>query len=45
MDWCIMTGMSGVSRRMELEDGLLPRLRRTKETGTKINFLPDDGDL
>lgn len=26
----------------ELENGLLPRLRRTKETGTKINFLPDD---
>ena len=27
---------------LELENGLLPRLRRTKETGTKINFLPDD---
>ena len=26
----------------ELENGLLPRLRRTKGTGTKINFLPDD---
>ncbi len=25
----------------ELEDGLLPKLRRTKETGTKINFKPD----
>ncbi|MCI5480161.1 MAG: DNA gyrase subunit B [Lachnospiraceae bacterium] len=27
---------------LELEDGLLPKLRRTKETGTKIRFLPDD---
>ena len=26
---------------IELEEGLLPRLRRTRETGTKINFLPD----
>ena len=26
---------------VELEDGLLPKLRKTKETGTKINFLPD----
>ena len=26
---------------VELENGLLPRLRRTRETGTKINFLPD----
>ncbi len=25
----------------ELEDGLLPKLRKTKETGTKINFQPD----
>ena len=27
---------------IELEDGLLPVLGRTKETGTIINFLPDD---
>lgn len=26
---------------IELEDGLLPRLGRTKETGTCVNFLPD----
>ena len=26
---------------IELENGLLPKLRRTRETGTKINFLPD----
>ncbi|MGI6069063.1 MAG: DNA gyrase/topoisomerase IV subunit B [Blautia sp.] len=26
---------------MELEDGLLPKLKRTKETGTCVNFLPD----
>ena len=26
---------------VELENGLLPKLRRTRETGTKINFLPD----
>jgi DNA gyrase subunit B len=25
----------------ELENGLLPKLRKTKETGTKINFKPD----
>ena len=27
---------------IELEEGLLPKLGKTKETGTKINFLPDD---
>ncbi len=27
---------------IELEDGLLPVIGKTKETGTKINFLPDD---
>jgi len=27
---------------LELEDGLLPRLKKTKATGTRINFLPDD---
>ncbi len=27
---------------IELEDGLLPTIGRTKETGTCINFLPDD---
>lgn len=26
---------------IELKDGLLPVLRKSKETGTKINFLPD----
>ena len=26
---------------LELENGLLPKLGRTKETGTCINFLPD----
>lgn len=26
---------------IELKDGLLPVLRKTKETGTRINFLPD----
>lgn len=27
---------------IELEEGLLPKLGKTKKTGTKINFLPDD---
>ncbi len=27
---------------MELQDGLLPVIGKTRETGTKINFLPDD---
>lgn len=27
---------------IELEDGLLPVIGKSKETGTKINFLPDD---
>ncbi len=27
---------------IELEEGLLPKLGRTKETGTCINFMPDD---
>ena len=26
---------------VELENGLLPKLGRTKKTGTKVNFLPD----
>lgn len=26
---------------VELEDGLLPKIAKTKKTGTKINFLPD----
>jgi DNA gyrase subunit B len=26
---------------LELEDGLLPKVGRTKETGTEVNFLPD----
>ena len=27
---------------IELENGLLPTLGKTKETGTRINFMPDD---
>ena len=27
---------------VELEDGLLPKIGKTKRTGTKVNFLPDD---
>jgi DNA gyrase subunit B len=27
---------------IDLEDGLLPVIGRTKKTGTKVNFLPDD---
>lgn len=27
---------------IELEDGLLPIIGKTRETGTKVNFLPDD---
>ena len=27
---------------IELEDGLLPKIGKTKKTGTKVNFLPDD---
>ena len=27
---------------VELENGLLPKIGKTKKTGTKINFLPDD---
>ena len=27
---------------IELEDGLLPVIGKTKKTGTKVNFLPDD---
>ena len=27
---------------VELEEGLLPRIGKTKKTGTKVNFLPDD---
>lgn len=27
---------------IDLEDGLLPVVGRTKKTGTKVNFLPDD---
>ncbi len=26
---------------MELENGLLPKIRKTKKNGTKINFMPD----
>lgn len=27
---------------VELKDGLLPKIGKTKKTGTKVNFLPDD---
>lgn len=27
---------------IELEDGLLPKTAKTRKTGTKVNFLPDD---
>ena len=27
---------------IELEDGLLPKTGKTRKTGTKVNFLPDD---
>lgn len=27
---------------VELEEGLLPKIGKTKKTGTKVNFLPDD---
>ena len=27
---------------VELEDGLLPTIGKTRKTGTKVNFLPDD---
>ena len=30
---------------IELENGLLPTLGKTKETGTEINFLPDPRDF
>ena len=38
MDIFIMTGIPVV----ELEDGLLPTIGKTRKTGTKVNFLPDD---
>ena len=33
--------MKGEFLLMELEEGLLPKLGRTRQTGTSINFLPD----
>ena len=27
---------------IELEEGLLPKISKTRKTGTKVNFLPDD---
>lgn len=27
---------------IELEDGLLPKIGKTRKTGTTVNFLPDD---
>ena len=39
---CIMTAMSVVIPVIELEDGLLPKIGKTRKTGTKVSFLPDD---
>ena len=36
-----MTAMSGEFLYVELENGLLPVIGRTKKTGTRIQFLPD----
>ena len=36
-----MTAMSAAVPVVELENGLLPVIGKTKKTGTKINFLPD----
>lgn len=33
--------MSAVCPVVRLENGLLPKIGRTKKTGTKVNFLPD----
>ena len=30
---------------VELMDGLLPVIGKTRETGTEINFLPDPADF
>ena len=31
-----------IAKEIELEDGLLPTIGKTRKTGTKVNFLPDD---
>ena len=36
-----MIGMRGIPV-IELEDGLLPKIGKTRKTGTTVNFLPDD---
>ncbi len=38
----IMTAMNRGKPVIELEDGLLPTIGKTRKTGTKVNFLPDD---
>ena len=34
--------MNRENRWIELEDGLLPTIGKTRKTGTKVNSLPDD---
>ena len=41
MDIFIMIGMRE-NPVIELEDGLLPKIGKTRKTGTTVNFLPDD---
>ena len=40
-DMFIMIIMSGESRPLNWKKGLLPKLGKTRQTGTSINFLPD----
>ena len=44
-DIFIMTDMRRGNPVVELEDGLLPKLGKTRKTGTKVNFLPDENDF
>ena len=44
-DISIMTVMNRGNPVIELEDGLLPMIGKTRKTGTKMNFLPDADDL
>ena len=34
--------VNALSAYIELEDGLLPKIGKTRKTGTTVNFLPDD---
>ena len=45
MEKYIMMNMRKGIRSIELKDGLLPVIGKSKETGTEINFLPDPNDL